>query len=106
MSIREESKSKASTPPARSGIFFFDHVTLARRQEKILLKPVLPRVEVVVPPAQRIKAGMRPALDDQAALNHQDLLRPPDRRQTVRDHKRRPPLHQVTQPVLDHRLRF
>ena len=47
---------------------------------------------------------MRAALDDLAALEHQDLIGAPNRREPVRDHERRPPLPQRLQAVLDQRL--
>ena len=47
---------------------------------------------------------MRAALDDLAALEHQDLIRAPNRRQPVRDDERRAALAQRPQAVLNQRL--
>src|SRR5260370_287677 len=49
---------------------------------------------------------MRAALDDASAFNHQDLLRAPNRRKSMRDHERSAAAHQVAQAFLNQRLRF
>src|SRR6185312_5845280 len=84
----------------------FHRVPFAGREEEIFFEAMLAGVKVVVPAAQCVQGGMRPALDNPSALDHQNLIRSANRRQSVRDHKRRPPLHQVTQTVLDHRFRL
>ena len=48
---------------------------------------------------------VRPALDDRAAVHHEDLVGVMDRRQPVRDHERRAAGHQPIQRLEDHRLR-
>src|SRR5579859_4173734 len=84
----------------------FHLISLARRQKQIRLHRVLLRIKLVIPPLRRIERLMRPALQNIPVLHHQNLFRPPDRRQPVRNHKRSPPAHQVPQPFLNQRLRF
>jgi hypothetical protein len=49
---------------------------------------------------------VRPALNHSPALDDQDLVRTPNRRQSVGNNKCCPIVHQVRKAFLDHRLRF
>jgi len=104
------SAAKAPLPPAspaRRRVFFLDDVAFARRQEQILFEPMLPRVQVVIPATQRIQARIVFPVPRSGRLPRHGFA-PPDGSSTAEcaDHKRRPPLHQVTQPILNHRLRL
>ena len=80
-------------------VYAGNHVSFARRQKQIRLKPMLARVEVVVAAAHRKQFRVIAALHDHALLHHQNLVGAPNRRQPVGDHKRRPSLHQLIQPA-------
>src|SRR5439155_13777557 len=47
-----------------------------------------------------------PHFDDAAALEHDDRVGAPDRREAMRDDERRPIHHQVRKRLLDEQLRF
>src|SRR5689334_13129492 len=47
---------------------------------------------------------MRATLDDLTPFKHKNLIRAPNRREPVRDDKRRAPSSQRTQPILNHRF--
>src|SRR6266853_6842921 len=81
-------------------------IPFARRQKQIRLHSVLLGVKIKISPALRVQRLMRSTLDNPPTLDHQDLLRAPNRRKPVRNHKRGPPAHQVAQPLLDQRFRF
>src|ERR1700683_3431909 len=51
---------------------------LTRSEEAVGLDPMLAGIQVVVAPFQRIKGGVRAPLQDQATLDHQDLISPAD----------------------------
>src|SRR6516165_10877476 len=63
-------------------------VAFAGRQEQVGVYAVLPRVQIVIPPAQVVERLMSAALYDAAMFHHQDLLCAPDSREAVGDHKR------------------
>ena len=48
---------------------------------------------------------VRPALDDPPVIEHQNLIRPHDRREPMRDHDTGPMKHQILQRLLDQPLR-
>src|ERR1700678_2216959 len=79
---------------------------LTRSEEAVGLDPMLAGIQVVVAPFQRIKGGVRAPLQDQATLDHQDLISPADGREPVGDHERSAPLHQVAEAILNHGIRF
>src|ERR1700692_98909 len=64
------------------------------------------RVQVEISVACRIQGFVRSPLDDFSAFDHQDLIRPANRGEAMRDHKSRAPLHEIGKTVLDQRLRF
>src|SRR3954468_15308159 len=55
---------------------------------------------------QRRELGGRPALDDAAVLQHDDLVGVFDRRQAMRDHERRAVAHEFQQRFLESPFRF
>ncbi len=63
------------------------------------LAPELVIVQPRVEPIQRQQLGVGAALDDAAVIEHQDLVRIDDGRQTVRDHERRAPLRDALQHI-------
>src|SRR5438876_1462456 len=77
---------------------------LAGVDEEVLLKTVLLVVQlpVAAPPGEQLRVGA--ALDDLAALDHQDLIRAADGRQAMRDDEGGTASPQVAEPVLDRRL--
>ena len=60
--------------------------------KKILLKSVLLIIKLFVPSVERDKLFMSAAFENLARFDHQDLIGAAYRRQTVGDHKGRPPL--------------
>src|SRR5260221_491546 len=86
---------------ALAGLAVRHTVALARGEEQVLLEPELAVIEIAIAAAERMQRLVRAALDDAAFLDHQDLIRATDRRKPVRDHERRPPLHQVLEPGVD-----
>src|SRR5438552_11936644 len=74
---------------------------LAGVDEEVLLKTVLLVVQlpVAAPPGEQLRVGA--ALDDLAALDHQDLIRAADGRQAMRDDEGGTASPQVAEPVLD-----
>src|SRR5689334_3822080 len=81
-------------------------VALAGREKQIRFQAMLARVEIPVAAMLLEERFMRPALDNPATLNHQDLIGAADGRKPVSDHKRRAALHQVAQAFLNQRLGF
>src|SRR5688572_19683715 len=49
---------------------------------------------------------MRAALHNASAFHYQNLIRAPNRREAVRDHKSRAALHQISETLLDSSFRF
>ena len=76
----------------------------SRIDEPILLEIVLLVVELAIPSIGLEQRFVRAALDDLAALEHEDLIGAANRRKPVRDHERRPATPERAQPVLN--LRF
>src|SRR6185436_6098988 len=62
---------------------------LARIDERVLLRAILLFIELAIASAELNELAMRAALDNLAALEHQDLIGALDRRQAVRDDERR-----------------
>src|SRR5271169_1785066 len=81
-------------------------VPLARREKQVMLQPLLPCVEIVVATLQGVELLVRSPLDDLPLLHHQNLVGATDGRKPVRNHKRRPALHEIRKSVLYHCLRF
>src|SRR6267154_3471398 len=81
-------------------------IPFARRQKQIRLHSVLLGVKIKISPTLRVQRFMRPTLDNAPTLDHQNLLRSPNRRKPVRNHKCGAPAHQVAQPFLYQRLGF
>src|ERR1041385_577961 len=77
---------------------------LARIDVFVLLGAILPLVELAVAAAEGDELVVRPALDDLAVLEDEDLIGALDRRQAVGDHERRSTTAQGAQAVADHRL--
>src|SRR5207237_628700 len=76
---------------------------LAGVDEEVLLKTVLLVVQlpVAAPPGEQVRVGA--ALDDLAALDHQDLIRAADGRQAMRDDEGGTASPRVAEPVLSNR---
>src|SRR5881628_1425514 len=69
------------------------------------LLPELGAVETRERPAARDQLRERALLDDAAVVEDQDDVRPPDRREPVRDDEGRAPGQEPLQPLHDERLR-
>ena len=80
---------------AQSIAVFYDHVSFARRQKQICLHPMLLGVQIIITAAHVIKFLVGAALDDLALLDYEDLVGAANGRQTVRNHERSAPLHEV-----------
>src|ERR1700756_2112181 len=80
---------------AQSIAVFYDHVSFARRQKQICLHPMLLGVQIIITAAHLIKFLVGAALDDLALLDYEDLVGAANGRQTVRNHERSAPLHEV-----------
>src|SRR5260370_11780568 len=76
------------------------------RQEEIGFDGVLFGVEIVIAAPESVEGLVRAALDDAPRLRNENLIRPPNRGQPVRDYECRAAAHEVTQRLLDDRLRF
>src|SRR5271169_646911 len=74
---------------------FFHNIAFSRGQEEVLFDAVLFGIEVEVAATQLEQRLMRAALDDAAALDHQDLVGTANGGQAVGDDERRSSLHQV-----------
>src|SRR6185369_2245548 len=72
--------------------------------ELIELELVLLVVKLSIPPVRRKQIFMRATLDDLAPFKHKNLIGAANCREPVRDNKRRAPLPQRTQPILNHRF--
>jgi hypothetical protein len=84
--------------------WFHHRVALAGCQEPVRIQPVLSGVQIVVPAAQRKERLVRAVFHDVPAFDHQYLVGAPDGGEPVCNHKRRAPLHQEAQSMLNHRL--
>src|SRR5260221_14673377 len=74
--------------------FFRQYIAFAGSEKEICLDAVLLGVEVVVAATQGVQGFVRPAFDDAAGLDDEDLIRAPDGGQTMGDDKRSSPAHQ------------
>src|ERR1035437_7919522 len=79
-------------------------VALARREEQVRLDAGLLRELLEVSAGAGVERRVRAALGDEAAFDDENLVRPPDGGEPVRDDERRAPLHQKRQAFLDERL--
>ena len=79
---------------------------LHRRRQLLILPRLLPLPHLRIQAIRRQQLLMRPALDDPAVIQHQDLLRIGHRRQAVRDHQRGAVLRNLLQLRLDRLLRL
>src|SRR5262245_19762455 len=77
---------------------------LARVDEELALEVVLAVVQLLVAAAAREELGVGAALDDAAALEHQDLVGRADGREAVRDHEGRAAAAQLGESRLDQAL--
>ena len=70
-------------------------VSLAGRQEQIVLQSLLLGVEIEIAALRGVQLFVRAALDDLALLDHQNLVGAADGGKPVGDHERGAALHQV-----------
>ena len=84
--------------------FCLDRVAFAGGEKQVGLQAVLTVVKLAISSAQRVKLCVRAPLQDLTALNYEDLVGTPDRREPMRDDERRAALHQEAQALLDHRF--
>src|SRR5216684_1866420 len=91
---------------ALRGRGFLRYIALAGSEKEICLDSVLLGVEVVVAATCGVQGFVRPALDDAACLDDEDLIRAPNGGQAMGDDERRAATHQIAQPLLNKRFRF
>ena len=83
-----------------------DGFTLTGCEEEIFRQPVLFGVELKIAAMLRVQRFMRAALDYVSGFDDEYLIRAPNGRQPVRNHKRRAASHQISKPFLDQGLGF
>src|SRR5205085_5219737 len=91
---------------------YFPHLSLRGDLQEVLagvdvgifLGAVLLLIQLPISAAEPDQLPVCAALDDLAALEHQDLIGALDRRQPVRDDERRSPVAQGAEAIADQRL--
>src|SRR5512146_225586 len=63
----------------RLRLFLFHALSFTRRQEQVLLQPMLLRVKLEVSTLQRVQLFVTPALENPSLFDHENLLRPANR---------------------------
>jgi hypothetical protein len=92
--------------PLRERLFLRQYIAFAGSEKEICLDTMLFAVEVAVAAARSIQRLVRPAFDDAAGFDDEDLICATNCGQPVGDNKGGAPAHQIAQPLLNERLRF
>src|SRR5579859_1707433 len=97
----------ASAVPATALAFRSrNHVALAGSQEQIALQAMLLVIKFAITSVHGVQLLVVAALHDTSLLDDQNLVRAPDRRKPVCNHKGRAVLHKVRESLLNQHLRF